>query len=347
MILAILVIARLCAPVALKWAINRRLNEIPSYSGHVDSVHLGLWRGAYRMAGLKITKSNGRVPEPFIAADSIDFSIYWRDLLRGRFVSQIYIKNIELNFHRGTSDEESQLNADRRWQGVVHDLFPIDITFLDVEGGVLRFVDSRQTPKVDIEIRDLRITATGLRNRMGDDNEPYPARVQVAGNTIGGGEIHLLAKIEPLADRAHFEVNLELTKVALPALNDFLHEYAGVKVAQGRFEFFFQMAMHNGHYVGYAKPFFNDLRFEDSNLKSLGEEIWTKVVAAIAEFAKNGKTKQIATRIPFSGDNGGLDVHTWKSIENGLHHGFVKALSQGFEGSANPDKVAAPGPGGK
>jgi hypothetical protein len=299
------------------------------------------------MNGLRITKSNGRVPEPFIAADIIDFSIYWRDLIRGRFVSQIYIKNIQLNFHRGKSDEESQLNADRRWQSVVHDLFPIDITYLDVEGGVLRFVDSRQTPKVDIEIKDLRIHATGLRNRLGDDNEPYPAKVQVTGNTIGGGEIHLFAKIEPLADKAHFELNLELKKVTLPALNDFLHAYAGVRVAQGRFEFFFQMAMHKGHYEGYAKPFFNDLRFEDSNLKSLGEEIWTKVVAALAEFAKNSETKQVATRIPFSGDNGGLDIHTWKSIENGLHHGFVKALSQGFEGSSNPDKVPTPAPTGK
>ena len=343
-ILGILLIARLCAPVALKWAINQRLNKIPNYTGRVASVHLGVWRGAYRMDGLRITKSNGRVPEPFIAADSIDFSIYWRDLIRGRFVSKIYIKNIELNFHRGKSDEESQLNADKRWQSVVHDLFPIDITYLDVEGGVLRFVDSRQTPKVDIEIKDLRIHATGLRNRMGDNNEPYPAKVQITGNTIGGGELHLFAKIEPLADKAHFELNLVLKKVEVPALNDFLHAYAGVRIAQGRFEFFFQMAMHNGHYEGYAKPFFNDLRFEDDNLKSLGEEIWTKMVAAVAEFAKNSKTKQVATRIPFSGDNGGLDVHTWKSIENGLHHGFVKALSHGFEGTANPDKVSTPAP---
>src|SRR5580658_7969310 len=121
------------------------------------------------MRGLRITKGSGKVPEPFVAADSIDFSIYWRDLVRGRFVSQIYIKNIQLNFHRGKSDEESQLNADKRWQDVIHDLFPIDITFLDVKGGVLRFVDSTKTPKVDIEIKDLSIRAVGLRNRTGED----------------------------------------------------------------------------------------------------------------------------------------------------------------------------------
>jgi hypothetical protein len=346
-VLAILVIARLCAPYALRWVINRRLNEIPNYSGHVDSVSLHLWRGAYRMGGLRITKSGGKVPEPFVAADSIDFSIYWRDLIHARFVSQIYIKNIQLNFHRGKSDDESQLNADQRWQDVIHDLFPIDITFLDVKGGVLRFVDSTQTPKVDVEVRDLSVRAIGLRNRVGDENEAYPAKVEITGITIGDGEMHLYAKMEPLAEKPHFEINLELKKVVLPALNDFLHAYAGVTVAQGRFELFFQMAMHDGHYEGYVKPFLNDLRLEESAEKPLGERIWTKLVAALAEFAKNSKTKQVATRIPFSGDKGALDIHTWKSIENGLHHGFIRALSQGFEGSANPDKVAAPAPGGK
>jgi Domain of Unknown Function (DUF748) len=346
-LLAVVLVARICAPFALKWAINRRLNKIPNYSGHVDSVRLHIWRGAYSMVGLRITKSSGKVPEPFVAADHIDFSIYWRDLVRGRFVSQIYIRNIQLNFHRGKSDEESQLNADHRWQDVIHDLFPIDITFLDIKGGVLRFVDSTQTPKVDIEIKDVNVRAIGLRNRVGDDNEPYPARIEITGTTVGGGDLRLYSKLEPLADKPHFEINLELRKVVLPALNDVLHAYVGVKVAQGHFELFFQMAMHNGHYEGYIKPFLNDLRLDESSEKTLGEKIWTKLVAAFAELAKNSTTKQVATRIPFSGDNGALDIHTLKTIENGLHHGFVKALSHGFEGSADPDKEAIPAPSGK
>jgi hypothetical protein len=299
------------------------------------------------MEGLKVTKSGGKVPEPFIAADRIDFSIYWKDLVRGRVVSQIYIRNIQLNFHRGRNEQESQLNADRRWKDLTNDLFPIDITFLDIKGGVLRFVDSTQTPKVDIEIKDLSIRATGLRNRVGEEKGPYPAKVQLTGTTIGGGELRLYAKIEPLADKPHFELNLELTKMVLPALNDFLHAYAGVQVAQGRFELFSQMAMRNGHYEGYIKPFFNDLRLGDSVDESLGQRIKTRLFAAFAEFAKNNKTKQVATRIPFSGEKGALDIHTWKTIENGLHHGFVKALSQGFEGTANPDKVATTAPNGK
>jgi hypothetical protein len=340
-LVAILLVARLCAPYAMKSLINRRLAHIPGYTGHVESINLNLWRGAYGIFGMKIVKSSGRVTEPFFSADSIDFSLAWRELFRGKFVSQIYIKNGHLNFLRGPDEDSSQLTADQRWQNVINDLFPIDITLLDIKGGVLRFVDTTQNPRVDVAIHDLNVRATGLRNRPGPEHDPLPAKLNVSGVIFGEGQLRLFAKAEPLADQPHFDLNLEMKKVSLPSLNNFLHAYANVTVTEGQFEMFFQMEMRDGHYEGYAKPFLSDLKIEEPPDKqaTLSDRIWQKLVAVAAQIAKNKDTKQIATRIPFSGDSKKMDVHTWKTIENGLHHGFVKALSQGFEGNPNPDGV--------
>jgi hypothetical protein len=106
------------------------------------------------------------------------------------------------------------------------------------------------------------------------------------------------------------------------------------------------MEMGDGRYDGYVKPFFSDLNFSDvkDEDKSLGHKIWKSIVAGIANLVKNKNSKQVATRIPFSGETDTMDIHTWKTIENALHHGFVKALSQGFEGTPNPDHVAVPPP---
>jgi hypothetical protein len=345
-LVVLLLVARLAAPYFVRGAIDRRLSQIPGYTGHVDSVELHFWRGAYRMDGMRIVKSNNQVTEPFFSADHIYFSIAWREILHGRLVSQITVKNGHLNFLRGSDDESSQLTADKRWQDVINDLFPIDITFLEISGGVLRFVDTTHTPHVDIAIRDLKVHATGLQNRPAKDGDAFPAKIDIAGTTIGEGQFRLFAKVEPLADKAHFQLALELRKVSLPALNDFLKAYAHVEVAGGQFEVFSQMAMANDHYEGYVKPFFSDLNFSDlkDEETSLGHKIWKSIVVAVANLAKNKDSQQIATRIPFSGEATGLDIHTWKSIENGFHHGFVKALSQGFEGSANPDHVKTPDP---
>jgi Domain of Unknown Function (DUF748) len=344
---AVLLAARIAAPHFIKSAIDRRLCRIPGYWGHVEGVTLHVWRGAYRIDGMTIVKRSARVTEPFFSAERVDFSVAWEDIFRGRFVAQIYIRNGRLNFLRGPDEDSSQLNADRRWQDVVADLFPIDITYLDIEGGVLRFVDTTHSPKVDIAIHDLRVHATGLQNRPVEGSDAYPAKISISGVTAGDGQLHLFTKLEPMSDRPHFLLAMELKKVSLPAMNDFMRAYTGVEVAGGQFEVFAQMAMGNGRYEGYVKPFFSDVNFADSKdeKKSLEHTLWKAFVVTVSNLAKNSGSKQVATRIPFSGEASHLDIHIWKSIQNGLRHGFVQALSRGFEGSANPDSIASPVPG--
>jgi hypothetical protein len=342
----VLLVARLIAPHYVRRAVDRRLGQIPGYSGHVEGIVLHFWRGAYRIDGMTIVKNGNKVGDPFFSADRIDFSVAWKEIFHGRLVSQIYVKNGHLTFLRGPDEESSQLTADKRWQDVINDLFPIDITYLDIQGGVLRFVDTTHTPRVDIAVRDLKVTATGLQNRPSGDGDEFPAKIDIKGVTIGDGQFHLFTKAEPLADKAHFQLAMELRKVSLPALNDFLKAYANVEVSKGQFEVFAQMAMANEHYEGYVKPFLSDLSFDDikDENQSLGHKVWKAIVAGIANLAKNKDSNQVATRIPFSGEANGLDIHMWKSIENGLHHGFIKALPKGFEGTTNPDHVASPVP---
>jgi hypothetical protein len=336
---AVALVARLLAPSYIQGAINRRLNRIPGYSGHVGDIGLSLWRGAYRIDDIQIVKSNGKVREPFFAAKKIDFSIAWREVFRRKFVSDIYVTDGRLIFLRGPTEETSQLTADHRWQDVINDIFPIDITHLEIKGGVIRYVDTTREPHVDIAVQDLLVIATGLRNRPSEEGKVFPAYIDISGRSIGNGQLRLYAKLEPLADQPHFELAVELKKVSLPALNDLLRSYVGIDASRGQFEAFGQMAMQKGHYEGYVKPFLDHVDFKniDDEKKNLGERLWKGAVVAVIELFKNSDTKQLATRIPFSGDAQSMDVKTLRTIVNGLHHGFVKALPQGFEGTTHPD----------
>jgi hypothetical protein len=337
----VLLAARSIAPFAVRHAINQRLSHIPEYSGHVDSVELHLYRGAYRMSGIKIVKVNGSQTEPFFSAERVDFSVAWREIIRGRLVSDILVKNGHLIFLRAKSEQSSQLAADKRWQDVVNDLFPIDITHLGIRGGVLRYIDETQEPRVDVAIHDLDVEATGLQNRPTEANGPFPAKIDISGTTNGGGKLRLFTKLEPFADQPHFQLALELKSLSLPALNDLLRAYINIDVSDGKFDLVSQMAMQDGHYQGYVKPFISSLKFADLTAEndSLWRRVWKMLVSTFANLATNPDSHQVATRIPFSGDAKNFDIHAWKTIENGLHHGFVKALSKGFEGSTNPDGV--------
>jgi Domain of Unknown Function (DUF748) len=336
-----LTLVRIAAPYLVQQAINRRLNKIPGYAGHVGNIDLAVWRGAYVINDIEIVKREGKVKEPFFAAQQIDFSLAWRELFRRKFVSQITVTNGRLNFVRGATEESSQLAADRRWQDVINDLFPIDITHFIVDGGVLRYADTTRTPKVDISITNLQLQATGLRNRPDDEGEKFPAKISLSGQTPGHGQLKLFSKLEPLATQPHLELNVEVKEVSLPVLNDFLRAYANVDVSRGRFEVYGQLAMGDGHYEGYIKPFLDKLDFKDlpNQETSLGKRVWETVVSAIVKLVKNKERDQFGTRIPFSGDAAKADVSTWRTIVNTLHHGFIQALREGFEGTTHPDSA--------
>lgn len=340
-LIIVLLALRLSASFIVKYEINKRLAHIPDYSGHVDGISLHLWRGAYSLAGVVITKSNGRVSEPFFSAERINFSVAWGELFKGRFVSSIYARNVKLIFVQAATTDDSQLAADSRWQDVINDLFPIDITFLDIRGGVIHYVDKTQTPNLDISIRDVSISATGLQNKASPTEGDMPAKIQISGTSIGDGKLKFFAKLEPLAIQPHFQLAMEMNKVSLPALNDMLSAYAKVKVTEGQFDVVAQMAMGNGHYEGYVKPFLTSVKFAevDPEHDSIGRRVWKGLVSLFADLATNKDSKQIATRIPFEGDSKSLDVGMWKTITNGLHHGFIKALPKGFEGTTNPDGI--------
>lgn len=349
----VLLLARLAAPYVIQKAINRRLDKIPSYSGHVGSIDLAVWRGAYVIRNIEIVKRAGKVKEPFFAAETIDFSLAWRELFHRKFVSDITVTNGRLNFVQGATEESSQITADRRWQEVINDLFPIDITHFVINGGTLRYANTTRTPVVDIAITNLKLQATGLRNRPSDEGEKYPAKIKLSGQTPGHGQLKLFSKLEPLALQPHLELNVEIKEVSLPVLNDFLRAYANVDVSRGRFEIYGQMAVGDGHYEGYVKPFLDQLDFKDlpNQQSSLGKRVWETIVSGVVKLVKNKERNQFATRIPFSGDANKMDVGTWTSIANALHNGFVQALREGFEGTTHPDSrdtkvpsVSAPNP---
>lgn len=348
---------RLALPAILREAVNRRLERIPDYTGRVAEIDVGLWRGAYALRGVEIVKREAGIRQPFFKAGHIDFSLAWRELFRGKVVSDILVEGAELNFVRGPSAAATQLPADRRWQEVINDLFPIDITFLEIRESQLHYVDESVNPRVDVQVAHLGVIATGLRNRTEENGQEFPARIDLTGETIGGGHLRIATEVEPLARQPHFLLKLEVERVALTALNDFLRAYGGVDVSAGTFNGYLEMTARGGRFDGYFKPFFENVDFKDvaGQEKPVGEQIWEGVVRFFAFVFKNHRRDQVATRIPFSGEFGNTEVGAWKTFTNLLRHAFIRPWPEklesrtksGEETGDKPAPVPTPPPGGK
>ncbi len=345
-IAGLLIVGRIVLPGFLKSSINKRLNNIPDYAGQVQDVDISLYRGAYSLHRLEIVKRNGQVREPFFKVESIDFSLAWRELFRGKIVSDIYLQKPELNFVQGASGEASQVATDKRWQDVIEDIFPVDITYLEITDGQLRYVNTTTTPKVDVRVARMHAISTGLRNRATPQEGEFPASIDVSGDSIGMGKLRISTKLEPLAVQPHFLLKLELENVSLPALNEFLRAYANVDVSAGTFKGYLEMTAREGKFDGYFKPFFENVDFrdlpEEADKKSLGQQLWEGVVRFVAFVFKNHEKDQLATRVPFSGEFGKTEVSVWKTILNTLRHAFVRPWPERLESrTVTPEQRAA------
>ena len=342
-IAVLLLAARIALPFVVKHQVNQRLAAIPGYWGHVEDVGISLSRGAYSLHDVGIFKVNGAAREPFVAAEHIDFSVAWRELVRRKIVSEIYVDRAEVNFV--AAGAASQKDVDRRWKEVIKDLFPIDITFFEVRDSAIRYQDLTKTPHVDVFVKNLHVLATGLRNRPEESGTEFPAEITVEGDSLGGGKVKLFIKADPLAAQPHFHLSAKVDGVNLPDLNESMRAIANVDVSRGTFRMAAEMAGKDGGFQGYVKPFFEDLDFnnlEDKNKKVL-TRIWENVVQGLAWVVKNKARDQVGTRIPFQGRFGDPQVGLWTTINNLFRHGFIQAFNPTVEGSVQAKNVLPTG----
>ncbi len=335
LILAVLLVAlRIALPVIIRHQIVARLDAVEGYAGEVGDIDLALFRGAYVIEDIAIRKVEGVSGQPFFSARRIDFSIAWRELFRGHLRSEIYAEAPALAFVNAGSDAQSQTGAGRAWQDVIQDIFPIDITLLEITDGDIRYADTGAEPPVDLRLTSVEGTATGLRNRRdAAAGDTLPASISATADTAGGGRLDLDVRLAPLADELTLQLAFDLRGLDLRALNNFLLSTANVDVHRGTLDLYVEVAAADGAYEGYAKPFLNDLDFksEADEDKPLGQRIWESLVAGAALLVKNDERDQVATRIPFSGRFEESQVGIWTTIRTLFRHGFIQALSENYD----------------
>jgi len=336
-IVAVLVAARIAMPFVVKDYVNKRINSIPDYSGSVAKIRMHLWRGAYEIVGLDIQKSNGKEPEPFFSAPSIDLAIDSRELLHGKCVGSVELTRPRLNFIKGPTAETTQSGFAKPWGKTLESLFPFDINQLVISQGHIHFQDFVKKEPVDIYMTNLFAIATNLTNAR-DQTNALPAGLTADAQTIGGGAFHINLRMNPLDTAPTFELNAALTNVNLPALNQFLRDYGKFDVERGRLQLFTSVASLNGNYTGHVKVLFQNLKvfaWEKEKHKDILEIFWQAIVGTVATIFKNQPHDQLATDIPISGSFAAAKADMWGAVTSLLQNAFVRVMLPKLEPRAH------------
>ena len=336
LVAAVLGAGRCFLPWAARSYVNRSLERNPLYKGNIGQVKIHLWRGAYSIEDVRISKTTGSAPVPFFSAKRVDFAVEWKALLHHKAVARVLMDQPELNFVDAPSDGESQSGGGGAWLLLLQGLFPFKINSAVILAGSIHFRAYQAAKPVDVYISQLAATIDNLGN-IRDETTPLIATVQATGLAMDQAKFEYQMTLDPLSYRPTFHMALRLLGLDVTKINDLALAYGKFDFKRGWFDLILEAEVNEGQITGYAKPLFRNLE-----VFSLGKDLrednalqffWRALVGGVSKLLNNRARDQFGTLIPFSGDaTGARNADIIAAIGNILRNAFVRAYLPRLEG---------------
>jgi len=333
-VVAVLVAARLAMPYAVADYVNRKLAALDSYEGHVGDIDVHLWRGAYSIDDIEISKKGAKRPVPFFKARRVDLSVEWRSLAHRRVVAEAVFHEPQLNLVQGKGESDTQLGGEENWNRRLEELFPIRFNTVRVVDGQVRFLAPGIETRDAITARHVQGVVSNLTNVIEKGKETF-ADFEITGDVLDGAPARVTGSIDAFASQPTFDVNMEVKKVKLPKVNPWLREYIKADAEAGDFELYMELAAADGKFKGYAKPIMENVEMYRSGEpeKNPLKRVWEQFLDFAADVLKNKDADQVAARIPFTGTIKDPQTSLFATIASVLHNAFVSAFARSLEGS--------------
>lgn len=328
-----LVAIRIALPYVLLHFVNKRLADMPKYTGHVEDLNLALLRGAYQIEDFYLDRVDSLTQErtKFLAAGLIDLSVEWKALLKGSVVGELVIDRPVVNFTKDKAEPASIQKDTTSLGDLLDDLMPLQINRVELHNGEIHYLDPTSKPKVDLQMDNVELLAKNLRNSY-DSSAVLPASVNATAD-LYKGNLELNMKLNPLNLDPTFDLDVTLKDAQLPLFNDFFKAYANIDVNKGTFGLYAEIATKDRKFAGYVKPVINDLDVlgpEDKNDTFL-HKMWEGIAGTAGAILTNQRKDQVATKLEFSGKLDDPSVHTLYAIVDLVRNAFIMAIQPSID----------------
>ncbi|MBU2946636.1 DUF748 domain-containing protein [Zobellia uliginosa] len=323
-IIALLIALRLLMPVLVKKYVNDVLADIPGYYGHVDDIDIALYRGAYVIDNLELSKVEAGSKVPFLDFKQTDISIEWNALLNGKIVSELEMHQPKIIYVFEDQQSGGTEPEVEDWTKALTDLVPIEINNLTITDGTVAFVQLQADPNIDLNLHNINLTATNLRNVV-QKKRTLPSQLNATATSIGKGKMVMDGKMNLVKEVPDMDIAFSITDADVKALNDFTKYYAEIDFDSGLFEIYGELAIADGYLKGSMKPIIKNSKLvgkEDGFIETL----WEGFVGFFKFVLKNQKNDTLATKIPIEGDLNNVGTKIWPTITNIFKNAWIQAF---------------------
>lgn len=324
----LLIAVRVALPYVVLHYANKTLANMKGYYGHIQDVDLSLYRGAYLIKTMYLSKVDSvtKKQADFFRSESIELSLEWQALLKGSIVGELIFTTPLLVFTKDKAEIGDIKKDTADFRKLLKTFMPLKVNRVTVNNGTIQYIDRGFKPALDLSLKQANILALNLTNASHTDNE-LPSTI-TAQASLYEGSLFATMRLNPLATEATFDLNAELKNTNMVLLNDFFKAYGKFDVNRGTFGLYTELATKKGKFVGYVKPIINNLDVygPEDRKDSFLQKIWEAMVGGAAAIFKNHSKDQLATKIVIEGTLKKPEISTLDAILEVLNNAFVRAL---------------------
>jgi hypothetical protein len=324
----------LAARIAIIPVIQKQLNQFlatfsPTLYFHMDDLDIHLIRGAYSFDG--VTGKVKGSKRDFLKIGTVDVSIAWRELFKGKVVTDIEVTGVDFSYTGELKNAIASSPKKKDQATAAKDkLFPVKVERVDLASASITLDDYpslEEGKKFQVTNVEGRIT-----NLTPDKKFPlsfFNLKATILGNSMFKTTGHLNTLAKPLA----WDVDGEMQGFDLTKANQFLLRKLPLTFTKGKLDLYAEAESQNGKLVGYVKPFMKNVDVIKNKEQFVGVKHWfVEVLAALGNLIlRTSDTKSVATKIPFSMDQSGFHVDSGEALSKAIQNGFQQKLSPGIE----------------
>ncbi len=305
--------------------IHKQLNTFlsdfsPVLSFHIDDLDINLLRGSYSFEAVtgKIKESEHK----FLTIEKVDTSIAWREIFKGKIVTDIEVTGLNLSYSKELKDALAKTPKKEDAKEAKDKLFPVEVVRLDIQNSILKMDNFPAFTGIEGRITNL----------LADKKNPL-SFLNLKATAFGHSVLKIAGHLKTLEEPIAWSIDSELQGFDLTAANQFLKEKVPLTFTKGKLDVYAEAKSEEGVTEGYVKPFMKnvDIMKAEENLK--GAKHWfIEVIAAVGNLVlRTSDKKSVATLIPFTMDKSGVHVDKGEALSKAIQHGFEQKLNPGIE----------------
>lgn len=334
-ILALLLAARMILPAVIKNAANDFLADYSKvFTARIGDVDLSFLRMAYRFENVEVQLREDK--NPFFQVDGIDVSLAWRELFRGRVLTDIEVWGAK--FHAANNlipamkriAAENAGKADAEEVTVKKKLFPYRVERLVLRDSNIDYAAEPGAPE------DKRLRITELQTRLSNLNpadKTAKTLLTLQATLMDSAKVKAVGNAKFFGEKVDWDMDMEMRNFELAKVNPFTRNIIPFTFTAGTMDLFAEAKSEKNKLEGYVKPFLKKVDVVENRENFQGPKHFLfEIVGATANLIlRRPKVKSMATKVNFAGEGADIKVDIGSALANAVEHRIDEPINPAIE----------------